>query len=101
MGSFGAAIGGGDALKAAMQKRGMDVGALQQMSASAPGGQPPIPTSIDQSAPNVMPSPQQAINPPQEPRAQPRSAEMEIALKALKGVVDTENKIAQAALGLR
>ena len=38
-GSFGAALGGIDALKASMQSRGIDTSVLDQVSAAAPGEQ--------------------------------------------------------------
>ena len=100
-GSFGVATGGQEALKNAMQKRGLDISVLDQVSAGAPGVQPPIPGTIPEGTPNLAPSIDQTLQAPQEAPAQTRSAEMDIALKALKGTVDTENKIAKASLGLR
>ena len=38
IGSFGAAIGGGSALEEAMQRRGIDVSALQAQSPASAGG---------------------------------------------------------------
>jgi len=103
-GSFGAAIGGVDALKAAMQRRGMDAGIVDQMSASAPGGGSPVAAPVQGSS-QVAPSIDQTLQAPPsgggQPKAQTRSGEMDIALKAMKGVIDTENKIAQASIGLQ
>lgn len=100
-GSFGAGLGGIDALKAAMQKRGMDASVLDQVSASAPTGPSAVAPAIGQDANNVMsqtPQAPQEIAGEQGP--QTRSGEMEIALKALAQTVSTENTIAKQALKL-
>ena len=107
MGSFGAALGGADALKAAMQKRGMDASVLDQVSASAPTGPSPVAPNIPAGASSPAGTMaeqavgQPAPEAPAAPNQMPRSAEMDIALKALAGTVKTENKIAEASLGLR
>lgn len=98
-GSFGSVLGGGEFLKAAMQRRGIDTGVLDQMSPAVGGS--PVSPDVPQGAPNIGPSPSQVMT-DQTPQAQPgassRSAEMDIALKALAGTVKTENKIAEATL---
>ena len=101
-GSFGNSIGGAGALKAAMQRRGIDSSILDQVSPASAGPQSPVSPAIPQDAPNVAPSIDQTLQPPQQTASkQPaRSAEMDIALKALSGVVKTESKIAEASLGL-
>jgi|SRR3990167_2499163 len=105
-GSFGAATGGADALKAAMQRRGVDTSRLDQMSPAVGGTPvaPNIPQTNPQigsvgapSAPGGPVAPEGATSPAQTFR----SAENEIALKALVDVVKTENKIALSALQLQ
>lgn len=107
-GSYGAPIGGSQALQAAMQRRKIGGSVLNAMSPGS-GQQSPVPPEIDQSAPNVTPTPQQALTSPvqeipQQPQPQGqefRSAENEIALKALASVVKTEGKIAEHALRMQ
>ena|SRR3990167_8091635 len=102
MGSFGKGLTGVDALKAAMQRRGMDSSALDQVSGSSPMGESPVAPQLPTTNPqvgNVPTPPPQGITQPEG--QQFKSAEMEIALKALKGVVDTENKVALSVLGMR
>jgi len=103
-GSFGAATGGTDALKAAMSRRGLNVSALDQTSAGSAQGISNVAPAVPQGAPNMGISPEQALQPaigPQTAEQSTRSAEMDIALKALAGVVKTESKIAETVLGLR
>lgn len=103
MGSFGAPAGGAEALKNALRRRGIDTSVLNQMSAGAAGGPAPVPGQVPQGAPNVAPSIDQSLQPvsPGETKPQARSAEQEIALKALADTVKTENKIAEALIGMR
>ncbi|MHC4269142.1 MAG: hypothetical protein ACYSWS_00845 [Planctomycetota bacterium] len=98
-GSFGAATGGTDALKAAMERRGMDASVLDQVSASAPTGPSPVPGVPAET--NIMTQTPQLPQTPKAPEVQPRSGEMNIALKAMDSVIKTENKIAEQVLGLR
>ena len=105
-GQFGQAIGGGDALRASMERRGMDVSVLDTISPAAPGPQSPVAPNLPEGAGvGGGALPEQAVattavggKPPPIPF---RSGEMEISLKALKSVVDTESKIAELSLGLR
>lgn len=93
-GQFGQAIGGVDALRQAFSRRNVDASVLDQVSASSPTGPAqtlPAPEN------NVM---NQAPQAPQQEQAPFRSGEMEIALKALKSTVDTENTLAKQALKL-
>ena len=104
LGSFGAAIGGGDALKAAMQRRGVDTSLLDQISPAAPGGPsevaPALPT--DAGIPSQVTGAVAGVPAPAIEKAPFRSGEAEIALKALAQTVRIENKIAEAALvGIR
>ena len=104
-GSFGSAIGGADAIKAAMQRRGMDASTLDQVSPAAPTA----PSSVSPAMPQGGGMPQDMGGAPMEElppmgtmetqKQQPRSAEMEIALKALADTVKTENKIAETLIG--
>lgn len=103
-GSFGAALGGIDALKASMQSRGMDTSALDQMSAAAPGEQVSpgsIPAGV---APDAGFDERQlagkAVQAPQQPKQSFRSAEGEVAAKALAQVISTDNAIAKQSLGM-
>lgn len=109
-GSFGAALGGIDALKASMQSRGIDTSALDQVSAAAPGEQRspgslpsnvPQLSSSDQMVANDIAQPQLPTPQTLNPQAQFRSAEAEIATKALKSVIDTDNAIAKQSLGIK
>ena len=100
-GSFGAATGGTDALRAAMERRGLDASILDQVSASSPTGPSEVPGQVPEA--NVMQSPSmEAVGQAtggQEPPV--RSGEMGIALKALAQTVSTENTIAKSALKLQ
>ena len=100
-GSFGAAIGGADALKASMGRRGIDASLLDQISPAAPTGPSEVAPALPADA--GVPSPVTGGAPavPAGGATPTRSGEMEIALKALAGTVKTENKIAEAVLGLR
>lgn len=82
-GSFGAAIGGGQEIAAAMQRRGMGAGTTQQMSPAAASGGVPMPTEMEQ-AQAALPQ----TGAPQGPQ-QPDS-ELKIALEALGGFVRSE-----------
>lgn len=98
-GSFGAPLGGIDALKQAMQRRGISIPAIEQMSASAPGEQV-APPSISE-APQVGNIESQVAGQVEEPEQKFRSAEMDTALNALAKVATTESDIAKNALKLR
>lgn len=103
-GSFGVGLGGVQALKQAMQRRGIDASVLDQVSPAAPGEQSPVPTPVPQTNPQVGSVPQAVPTAPTGPGGQPppqsRTGEMDIALKALAGTVKTENKIAESQLKL-
>ena len=99
-GSFGAATGGTDALRAAMERRGMDASILDQVSASSPTGPSEVPgqvpdTNVMQQAPAM-----EAVGQATKPETPFASGEMELSLKALKSVVDTENAVKKATIGL-
>ena len=97
-GQFGQAVGGMDALKAAMQRRGIDSSILDQVSPA--GGGSPVSPNVPMETPNVTPR-GASVAPPVEQAKKPfRSGEMEIALKALENTVRTENKIAESSLRL-
>ena len=102
-GSFGAAIGGGDALKAAMQRRGIDASLLDQVSPAAPVGPSEVPPALpaDAGIPSQVTGGVAGVPAPAIEKAPFRSGEAEIALKALAGTLRVENKIAEALLGLR
>ena len=95
---FGSAIGGGEALKAAMQRRGVDVGILNQISPTAPTAPtsaPPPP--VPQSAPSALPP----TTTPQLPAQTvggilPSSGEAMILVKALDSRLKTLSKIDEA-----
>ena len=95
-GQFAAATGGGDALRAAFEKRGIDTSILDNVSESAPGGQnipgTPATNNIDTQSPVGQPQAQGVAKQPT------RSGEMEIALKSMSSVISTENAIAKQAL---
>lgn len=87
-GSFGAATGGSKELLAAMQRRGIDASALQQVSPGSAGGTAPVPPNVEmQAASSALPQPEQAPQQPQE------DSELKIALKALGGFVTSEGKM--------
>lgn len=94
-GSFGAGLGGIQALKQAMQRRGIDSSILDQVSASAPSGPSAVPGIAPTNDIGIPQTPAQSIQPAKVPA---RSGEMEIAIQALAGVVKTENKIAESTL---
>ena len=104
-GQFGIGLGGTDALKQAMQRRGIDASILDQVS-PASGGASAVPTAVPETNPNIGGVDQavasQAVGgqASANPKASFRSAEMEISLKALQNTVATENKIAQSSLGM-
>jgi len=93
-GSFGASIGGADALTQAMQRRGMDVSILEQTSPAAPG-QSQVAPAVQGNSTLTSPSPQTNTPTGQSPF---RSGEMEIALKALSQTVSTENAVTKSVL---
>lgn len=82
-GSFASMLGGSDALKQAMARRGIDVSALQQMSPASAGGQVVVPESVPTTNPDVGGLPQ----------AKESDSELKIALKALGGFVQSEGKL--------
>lgn len=84
-GSFGAAIGGGQEIAAAMQRRGMGAGTGQQMSPAAASGGVPMPTEMEQA--------QAALPQTGTPTAQPPDSELKIALEALGGFVKSEGSL--------
>ena len=98
-GQFGQATGGADALRAAMQKRGMDASILDQVSATAPTGPSEVAPALPEGT-GAGGQPAQAVGTLQAPEQPFRSREMEIALKALNSVVSTENSIVKQALSL-
>jgi len=96
-GQFGTALGGAGALKAAMQRRGIDTSVLDQMSPAAPGEASSVASNLPQTNPSIG----QSLGPEAIPLATPttpsqqlrqefRSAEMQIALRALENTVKTE-----------
>lgn len=95
-GSGSALLGGGvDALSQAMASRGVDTSALQQMSPSSSGGQPPIPVPVptpSQSAP--LSAPNVPSNNPSTVQGQSASGgEAELILKALSGRLSALSKM--------
>lgn len=105
-GQFAQATGGGDVLRAAMSRRGMDVSILDAVSPTAPTGPSPVAPALpggvgEIGAPEQQVAAQAVGGAPQPPEIPFRSAEMELSLKALKSVVSTESKIAELSLGLR
>jgi hypothetical protein len=103
-GQFGQAIGGGDALRASMQRRGIDTSILDTVSPAAPTGPSQVAPALPEGVGGIVPEQQvatQAVGTPQPQGIPFRSAEMEISLKALKSVANTESKIAELSLGLR
>lgn len=104
-GQFAQAIGGGDVLRAAMARRGIDTSVLDQVSPAAGGAPSPVAPALPEGVGGVTPEQQvadQAVGGvPAEatPQSAPfRSSEMEISLKALNSVVSTENSIIKQAL---
>lgn len=93
-GSFGAAIGGSPELIEAMQRRGMDVSALQQGSATSAVPSPVAPAPDMASAQAALP--QQAPAEPQAP-----DSDVTIAMKALSTVVTNDSKLKRDLVNLR
>jgi len=99
-GSFGAAIGGSDALKEAMQSRGMDTSILDQQSPASAGGAPSIPIPPTATNPSVgtPDAATAALTPIQAP---PPDSEVMIATKALATVVTNDSKMKKDLVSLR
>lgn len=85
-GSFGAAIGGGQGILQAMQRRGMDASTAQQQSPTSAGGGVPMPTDME-AASAALPGAA-----PAAPTAPPDS-DTTIAMKALATVVTNDSKM--------
>lgn len=76
-----------DAIRAAMERRGMSIGATQQMTPTTPAAQPmPQPTDIQAASAALPPTGQ-----PQP--AQPPDSEIMIATKALATMVTNDSKM--------
>ena len=86
MSSFGAAIGGGGALKEAMTRRGIDASVLDQQSPAAGGSS--VPMGVPTTNPDVGSMPSSAVAPPKE-----EDNELKIALKAMSGFIGSEGKL--------
>ncbi len=95
-GSFGAAIGGSSALMEAMQRRGMDTSALQQMSPAAAGGNIPMPQAPSQLSVARAALPMEETNaspaPTTGPASEPRDPELSIAMEALGSFVKSSGQ---------
>jgi hypothetical protein len=106
-GSFGQGLGGTDALKQALSRRGIDSSILDQIT-PASGGASPVAQGIPQTNPNIGTTDQQVasqavpgIPTATIPKIPFRSAEMEIATKAMSGIINTENEIVKQTLKLQ
>jgi len=104
-GSFGIGLGGIQALKEATKRRGIDIPQLESMSAAAPGIQV-APSAVPTTNPQIGNVEQnvatQALGAPTTPGTPPaRSWEAQISISALKGVAESERKIAESLAGLR
>src|SRR3990167_5789590 len=86
-GSFGNAIGGSDALKAAMQRRGIDVGAAQATSPASAVGAPVSP------APDMASASMALGGQPTAPAAAEPESDNTIAMRALAEVVKSNAKM--------
>ncbi|KKN11692.1 hypothetical protein LCGC14_1023990 [marine sediment metagenome] len=104
-GSFGAAIGGSQALTEAMERRGIDVSALQVTSPASAGGAPPIPqdpSQLDaaQVAIGQPPSGATTPTPAAAPPPPPTDPELMVAMEALgtfvKSAGSTRKELAKA-----
>lgn len=91
-GSFASSIGGSNALQQAMARRGLGVGATQQMSPMGAGDQV-MPEAVPETNPQVGSMPQ--ATPKEEDN------ELKIALKALGGFVQSEGKLRRDLAGMR
>ena len=101
-GQFGQAIGGGDALRQAMSRRGIDTSMLDTISPAAPGPESPVAPALPEGAGVGAPGPQLPTQPTGAPKPEQefRSAEMSLALKAMNSVISTENSVVKQALQL-
>ena len=96
-GSFGSAIGGSQELMAAMQRRGIDVGAAQATSpASAVGA--PVPPAPDMASASMALGGQPASA---APAAEEPESDLRIALSALTKFVGDESKLKKDVITLR
>ena len=103
-GSFGQATGGMDALKEAMQRRGVDASILDQVTPGAIGGTAPMPQNPSEltTAQAALPQESAPTEPTAPAPAQPTDPELSIALEALGGFVksagQTRRDVAKARI---
>ncbi|HEC65688.1 MAG TPA: hypothetical protein ENI23_10355 [bacterium] len=94
-GNFGQATGGGDALREAFQRRGIDASVLDQLTPGAPAGASPVPQNPSDlsAAQQALPTDTGAIpTTPTAPTAPPPTdPELTMVLEALTGF--TKGKI--------
>lgn len=102
-GSFGAPIGqgAGDAIKAAMARRGMDSSVLNANTQSPSAVQVPPPAQT-----SAMPPTAQGTPPPMPPTTSgvgtpPTNSDQQIALNAMAEFIKSQSKINEAQAGLR
>lgn len=96
-GSFGSAIGGSPELLAAMQRRGIDASALQQVSPASAGGVSPVPVTPDPTAATAALG--QELPQPAQPT--PPDSDNTIAMKALATVVTNDSKMKRDLVNMR
>jgi len=96
-GSFGAPLGDVSALKAAMQRRGIDASILDQISGGTPMGPSPVPPSPEPTNTGGQP-PQAGVT--EATPSQPDS-DVTIAMKALATVVTNDSKTKRDLVTLR
>ena|SRR3990167_11210949 len=98
-GSFASTIGGSDALKQAMMRRGIDASALSQVSpGSVAGGSSVAPAVPETASANAALGgmPQGGQTPSEEPES-----DLRIALQALTKFVSSESSLKKDLIGLR
>jgi len=102
MGSFmGNAGGGQDALKAAMQRRGIDIGVLDQMGGgSVAGGQVP-PQMPSESTMAQAALPQDPAAGVTQPTAKEPDNDVTIAVKALGGLIKSDSDLKKSVVQMR
>jgi len=89
-GSFAGPIGGSQELLAAMQRRGIDASALQQVSPGSVGGASPVPAAPEAAMASAALGGEVPVAGPAAPA---EDSELKIALKALSGFVQSEGKL--------
>jgi len=92
-GSFGAAIGGAEPIKAAMARRGVDMGATSQSSITPNPIPAPVPQNTSSGGTSV---PQTGLNGAPVSGLPPQTSEAELIIRALDSRLKSLSKLSEA-----